>query len=433
MKRVSLMTALLVFSMSAVALADYDNVPDGMKGFSGQVRGVVVAKDEKGFVLKIAKILKLWDGNKAENPESGIGKKLLVTPRWQQGDDGKWYRNDLHVAFIKKLEVGDEITIELRHVEGNALQILELSEEQRQLARAEGDGEGEKKGDKEGEKEGKKDAQKEGDKEKGEKAELPEKGVVVGEITQLKDLSFKLKVIEAGKGCEALANETMEFLVRWIQKEGKWIPDPKEVKVFGQLRLGDRVKVEFCRDEHWRVNKIQVLKRAEEKRVEELKKKQREAEELEKKEREKKAAAEEQAREKKEREEAEKHEKEGKEHEAEELKKKQENEEHEKKEQEKKSDSEKPKNWPVEGSIYGVVTSIGSTTLSVKVLKASDNARMMVGETVTFYVNWIQTGEGKWIPDPEEVALIKSLKLEDKVEIRFYFEEHYRIRKLEKQ
>ncbi len=425
MRKAVTLAVCLVLCLSVSALADYDKLPKGMKGFSGMVRGKVVSKEKNGIVIKVEKILKLWKGNKAENPESAVGKKLLVMPRWVKGDDGKWHPYELHVRFIKYIKVGQTIDIEIVNEEADALHILELSGEQREFAKRGGEKEKEKEREKEkdgpreaGEKEREKERDKEGEKESGEKeSKLPEKGVVVGEIISLKDLSFKLKVREASRGCKMLHNETLQFFVQWIKKNAKWIPDPKEVNAFGKLRLGDTVKVDFFRDEHWRVRKMQILKRANEEHRKELQKKQHEQEQREKKEREKKEARNEE-KEKKEREEKEREHKEKEKKEEEQVKKHAEN--------------NPPKNWPKEGAIFGVVTGIGSTTLSVKVLKASDNARAMVGETVTFHVNWVKNREGKWVPDPEEVARIKALKLEDKVEIRFYFEEHYRIRKLEK-
>jgi hypothetical protein len=416
MRKAAVLAVCIVLCTSLVALADYDKLPAGMKGFSGMLRGKVVSKEKDGFVIQVEKVLKLWKGNKAENPESAVGRKLLVLPRWVKGDDGKWRPAELHVLFIKRLEVGQTIEIEVVNDEGDLLHILELSAQQREFAKGGGDGEKEKGKEKDGPREqpAKKDGEQEGDK---KKSDLPEKGVVVGEVVALNDLSFKLKVTEASKDCKMLEGETLHFLVQWIKKGDNWIPDPEEVKAFGKLRLGDTVKVEFYRDEHWRVKKMQVLKRAGEKHRQELEKKQREQEEREKKEREKK--------------EAEQHEKEKKDSDQE-GKEGEHKEKNEAEQAKKKAEQDVPKNWPKEGSILGMVTSISSTTLSVKVLKASDNAKAMTGETVTFYVNWVKNDEGKWVPNPEEVALIKSLKLEDKVEIRFYFEEHYRIRKLEK-
>jgi len=260
-----------------------DGLPEGAKGFSGMVRGIVVGKEKGGFLFKVGKILKVWKNNKAKNPESLVGKVVWVGPRWVKGEDGKWHPYELHVRFIEKVvKVHAEGNIEIINEEGDRFNILELSEEQRKAA----GGEGEKK---EPEKHAEKDpepkkeeqhAEKEGGEEKG----LPEKGVVVGEIIVLKDASFWLKVREASKDCRMLQGETMKFFAQWIKgRDGKWIPDPKEVQGFGQLRLGYIVKVEFYRDEHWRVKKIQIVKKSDRRHQKELRERQHELEKKEEK------------------------------------------------------------------------------------------------------------------------------------------------------
>ena len=116
-------------------LAD-EALPEGLRGFSGQVRGVVVEKGEKNtFTFKVGRVLRVWENNKAEEPESLVGRTVPVGPRWVKGDDGKWHPVELHVAFIRRLEAGQEITLEIRHAERDHFAILELSNEQRTWAR----------------------------------------------------------------------------------------------------------------------------------------------------------------------------------------------------------------------------------------------------------------------------------------------------------
>lgn len=261
-------------------------LPEGARGFSGMVRGIVVGKKEGVFIFKVARIMKVWEGNKAKNPESLIGKTITIGPGWVKGGDGKWHPVERHVRFIRLLKVGDEINIEIANREGDRFNILELNEEQRRAADG---GEGEKEGRKEPEREKEGEREEQARKEReGKEGKLPEKGAVVGEVVGLKDTSFKLKVREASKGCQVLEGETLEFLVNWIKRGDKWVPDPKEIKAFGELRLGDTVRVEFYRDEHWRVKKMQVVKRAGKKRIEELRKEERKRQEREKEEQEKK-------------------------------------------------------------------------------------------------------------------------------------------------
>ena len=114
-----------------------DSFPEGLRGFSGQVRGVVVEKGERNtFTFKVARVLRVWKNNKAETPKLLAGRTVPVGPRWQKGDGGKWRPVELHVAFIKKLKAGQEVTLEIQNVERSHFSILELSNEQRQLVRS---------------------------------------------------------------------------------------------------------------------------------------------------------------------------------------------------------------------------------------------------------------------------------------------------------
>ena len=143
---------VLVAAVGERALAA-EALPEPLRGFSGQVRGVVLKKGEKNvFFFKVGRVLRVWKNNEAASPESLVGRTVPVGPRWIKGDNGKWHPVELHVAFIRKLEAGQEVTLEIRNVERNHFAILELSAEQRKWARS-GDGierneKGERAGDK---------------------------------------------------------------------------------------------------------------------------------------------------------------------------------------------------------------------------------------------------------------------------------------------
>ncbi len=403
MKKVVVLALGFVLCTAVVALAGgYDNIPDGMEGFSGTLRGKVVAKVEKGFVLKVEKILKLWEGNKAKNPKSAIGKKLLVGPRWVKGDNGKWHPYELHLLFIKKLKVGQVIVIELIHQEGNRLSILELNGEQRLGKIEHGKPEYEPKDHK----------------------AWAKKGRIVGRVRnapkayEVAALNSRGRVVKSAKGWKK------GYELEWLSPGTYTLR--VSAKGYATLKVKG-LKVKARHDLFVNLEFTSFGQEREEEAREKREKKEHEEEEREEHREEKKREHEREKHEKEEAREREKREKHAEEKEAREKREKRE------KEQVKKHKVEKPMNWPKKGGILGMVTSVGSTTISVKVLKASKNARAMVGETVTFYANWIKNRKGKWVPDPEEVALIKSCDLEDKVEIHFYFEEHYRIKKLEKE
>jgi len=149
--RMALAAAVMTALCAGQAWAD-DELPEGLKGFSGQVRGVVKGKgDGNTFAFKVGRVLRVWKNNEAETPRELVGRQVSVGPRWVKGEDGKWRPMELHVAFIRKLKVGQELTLEIRNEEGNHFNILELTKEQRQWAARAAEGEGdrpEREGDK---------------------------------------------------------------------------------------------------------------------------------------------------------------------------------------------------------------------------------------------------------------------------------------------
>ncbi|MCK6473586.1 MAG: hypothetical protein L6R28_17820 [Planctomycetes bacterium] len=150
MKRHVLAVAVAVLVLSGLARAEGDKKEggDGLAGFSGQVRGVVEAKNDDGTIdFKVARIVKLWKGNEAKNAESLVGQTIKVAAG---GGDNK-ERNALHVRYLATLNKGDEVTLELTNKGGDGgWRVLELNKEQREAAGAgndkgKGEGDGEKK------------------------------------------------------------------------------------------------------------------------------------------------------------------------------------------------------------------------------------------------------------------------------------------------
>jgi hypothetical protein len=98
---------------------------EGARGFSGTVEGKVVSVSGTQFVLAVEKVLRVWRENKAENPESLVGTKIVVAAKNPESN---------HARFIKTLKVDETISLEVKHEEGEALRILELTAEQRKRA-----------------------------------------------------------------------------------------------------------------------------------------------------------------------------------------------------------------------------------------------------------------------------------------------------------
>lgn len=97
-------------------------LPDPAANFAGMIRGVVVEKREGQVVFKVGRILQTWKHNRAKDAEAMIGKNVLV-------EAGK---HDPIQRFVTKLEVGEELSLDVAHKEGEALTILELTEDQRE-------------------------------------------------------------------------------------------------------------------------------------------------------------------------------------------------------------------------------------------------------------------------------------------------------------
>jgi len=94
-------------------------LPEGMHGFRGMLRGTVAAKGDRGFVLKVEKVLKTWKHNKARHPATAVGRKLKLVI----GAEGRMAER--HMAIFKKLKVGDRVVVEAFHAEGNVLKVIE--------------------------------------------------------------------------------------------------------------------------------------------------------------------------------------------------------------------------------------------------------------------------------------------------------------------
>lgn len=129
-------SAILASSTGQSFAADQPPGPEGLVGFSGQVRGVVVKKRDNNVVeFKVGRIIRTWENNKADQPEALKGRTVPVGPTWvQESEGGKWHPVESHIRFLRSLEPGEELTLELRHAEREHFAILELSQEQRERA-----------------------------------------------------------------------------------------------------------------------------------------------------------------------------------------------------------------------------------------------------------------------------------------------------------
>lgn len=94
-------------------------LPDGMRGFRGMLRGTIVRKGDGEFLLKVEKVLKVWKQNKAENPQSAVGKTLAIV----LGREGRLLEQQRRT--FRELKVGDHVVVEPFHFKGNVLTVVE--------------------------------------------------------------------------------------------------------------------------------------------------------------------------------------------------------------------------------------------------------------------------------------------------------------------
>jgi hypothetical protein len=86
-------------------------VPEALRGFKGMLEATIVKKGSVEFIIKVEKINKTWNANKAENPQAGVGKQA-VCELWKKGRLFEKQRRTL-----ANLKAGDRVLVEPFHLE----------------------------------------------------------------------------------------------------------------------------------------------------------------------------------------------------------------------------------------------------------------------------------------------------------------------------
>ncbi len=254
------------------------SLPRKARGFSGRVRGVVTAKQEgKTFSFRVTEVQKTWKGNKARDPKSLIGQTIVIGPR----RDKKNRRRpvEIHVLFIKKIPVGQNLTLEVVNRERERFSILELNKECREFA-LKGAREGEGRKEETRQEEGLKEGQREGDDNKDNALErgktlVLSKGkasarliaMVIGRkgpklLVKIERVNGTLKwKSEKGKEHSAKTGSKITFCAQWEKREGKWRPSNHEMKMLSKLRRGDRIECGVYFDNHPRLRSFSLMAR----------------------------------------------------------------------------------------------------------------------------------------------------------------------------
>jgi hypothetical protein len=104
-------------------------LPAAAKGFAGMIEGKVVSVKKASLVLKVDKVAQVWEANKAKDPQSLIGAEVRVVCRKEADKPA-----EKQVRYLGTLKAGDTTVLDVANKKGNALTLLELTEEQREKA-----------------------------------------------------------------------------------------------------------------------------------------------------------------------------------------------------------------------------------------------------------------------------------------------------------
>lgn len=95
-------------------------IPEAARGFAGMVRGTLVERTaEDRFLLEVAKVLKTWADNEAEDAESLVGKTLtaVIAPEDRRAPG--------LIEALAEMEPGDTVDVELFDHGGEVLTVRE--------------------------------------------------------------------------------------------------------------------------------------------------------------------------------------------------------------------------------------------------------------------------------------------------------------------
>lgn len=108
---------------------------EGYQGFHGRVHARALERREKNRVsLKVVEVLAVRASSDAAAPGKLVGETIgILPPRLRDGEPPGPERD--HAMFLQKLQPGQEVVLELRHLEAGDFAIEALTEEQAEWAR----------------------------------------------------------------------------------------------------------------------------------------------------------------------------------------------------------------------------------------------------------------------------------------------------------
>lgn len=124
-KRVALVVITIAgLGATLVAAAEkakpQQTIPAELKGFKGMMSGKLVKKGKTTLQFKVDKIMKVWEGNKAENPKDAIGKTITLNL-----DKVSDHHRKTIMKNYRELRNGDPIELEAFDLGGKTLSVKE--------------------------------------------------------------------------------------------------------------------------------------------------------------------------------------------------------------------------------------------------------------------------------------------------------------------
>ena len=86
-------------------------VPEALHGFKGMLEATIVKKGSVEFIIKVEKINKTWNANKAENPQAGVGRQAVC----ELLKKGRLFEKQRRT--LAGLKAGDRVLVEPFHLE----------------------------------------------------------------------------------------------------------------------------------------------------------------------------------------------------------------------------------------------------------------------------------------------------------------------------
>jgi len=101
-------------------------LPANIKGFQGVLEGVIVRKSERGFVLKVTKVVKTWPQNRAPNARTVAGREVQVLIAADRAVSERWMAlTKEHFKVLGTVKAGDRAVVEAFHFGGGHLTVVE--------------------------------------------------------------------------------------------------------------------------------------------------------------------------------------------------------------------------------------------------------------------------------------------------------------------